>query len=138
MLVQMAISRTREYAADELGARLVGRPVSLASALAKISNAAHMVENDTAERNPATAHMFIINPLSGQRMDNLFSTHPAVENRIAALDALAREMGQGGFDTAQAAAPRYTSSAPNRPAGNPNYPSGSPWGSGSRRSGPWG
>jgi heat shock protein HtpX len=132
MLVQMAISRTREYAADELGARLVGRPVSLASALAKISNAAHMVENETAERNPATAHMFIINPLSGQRMDNLFSTHPAVENRIAALDALAREMGQGGFDSAQAAAPSYTRTA------SPNYPSGSPWGSGSRRSGPWG
>jgi heat shock protein HtpX len=136
MLVQMAISRTREYAADELGARLVGRPVSLASALAKISNAAHMIENDTAERNPATAHMFIINPLSGQRMDNLFSTHPAVENRIAALDALAREMGQGGFEQAQAAAPGYR--APDYPPSSPNYPSGSPWGSGSRRSGPWG
>jgi heat shock protein HtpX len=133
MLVQMAISRTREYAADELGGRLVGRPVSLASALAKISNAAHMVENDTAERNPATAHMFIINPLSGQRMDNLFSTHPAVENRIAALNELARELGQGGFDGSyQAPPPSYPQ------ASAPNYPSGSPWGSRSRRSGPWG
>ncbi len=96
MIVQMAISRTREYAADNLGGRIAGRPAALASALVKISNAAHVIPNDDAERNPATAHMFIINPLSGQRMDNLFSTHPAVENRIAALDALAREMGQDG------------------------------------------
>ena len=124
MLVQMAISRTREYAADDLGARIAGRPASLAAALAKISNAAQHVENDSAERNPATAHMFIINPLSGHRMDNLFSTHPAVENRIAALEHLAREMGQGGF---VAPAPAATA-----------YPSGGPWGSSSRRSGPWG
>ena len=53
---------------------------------AKIANAAHAIPNENAERNPATAHMFIINPLSGQRMDNLFSTHPATENRIAALE----------------------------------------------------
>ena len=76
MIVQMAISRSREYVADNEGARICGRPVSLASALAKIDNAAHQIQNDTAERNPATAHLFIINPLSGQRMDNLFSTHP--------------------------------------------------------------
>jgi heat shock protein HtpX len=97
MLVQMAISRTREYSADKLGAQIVGKPRALASALAKIANAAHLIPNEEAERNPATAHMFIINPLSGQRMDNLFSTHPATENRIAALDRQAREMGQGGF-----------------------------------------
>src|SRR4029077_16781385 len=65
MLVQMAISRTREYAADNLGARIVGQPTWLASALVKIENAAHQVPNWDAERNPATAHLFIINPLSG-------------------------------------------------------------------------
>ena len=93
MLVQMAISRTREYAADDMGARICGQPMWLASALAKIDNAAHQVPNPEAERNPATAHMFIINPLSGQGMDNLFSTHPSTENRIAALQQLAAEMG---------------------------------------------
>jgi heat shock protein HtpX len=93
MIVQMAVSRTREYSADRDGALICGQPMALASALQKISGAAHHIENDTAERNPATAHMFIINPLSGHRMDNLFSTHPAVENRIAALQQLAHEMG---------------------------------------------
>ena len=93
MLVQMAISRTREYAADDLGARICGQPMWLASALAKIANAAHVVPNTEAERNPATAHMFIINPLSGHGMDNLFTTHPATENRIAALQQLAAQMG---------------------------------------------
>ncbi len=97
MIVQMAISRTREYSADKMGAQILGHPASLASALAKISNAAHAIPNEAAERDPAMAHMFIINPLSGQRMDNLFSTHPATENRIAALNALARDMGQSGF-----------------------------------------
>src|SRR3954468_24854963 len=93
MLVQMAISRTREYAADNLGARIAGQPMWLASALMKIDNAAHQVPNYDAERNPATAHMFIINPLSGHGMDNLFTTHPATENRIAALQQLAAELG---------------------------------------------
>src|SRR5438045_5272128 len=65
MLVQMAISRTREYAADELGARTTGRPDALASALAKISAAAQTIENPSAERTPATAHLFIVNPLTG-------------------------------------------------------------------------
>jgi heat shock protein HtpX len=85
MLVQMAISRTREYAADRGGAEISGQPQALASALQKISAFAKRVPNDAAEANPATAHLFIINPLSGARMDNLFSTHPATENRIAAL-----------------------------------------------------
>jgi len=95
MLVQMAISRTREYAADNIGAQIAGRTDGLSSALVKISSAAHRIENDTAERNPATAHLFIVNPLSGHRMDNLFSTHPSTENRIAALNDLARAMGGG-------------------------------------------
>jgi len=72
-------SRTREYSADHLGAQISGQPDALASALVKISNAAHQIENHTAEQSPATAHMFIINPLSGVRMDNLFSTHPSTE-----------------------------------------------------------
>lgn len=90
-VVQMTISRTREYAADRLGAELCNQPLWLASALAKISDAAHHIENIPAENNPATAHMFIINPLSGKNMDNLFSTHPSTENRIAALEELARQ-----------------------------------------------
>ena len=105
MLVQMAISRTREYAADNLGARIAGRPDWLASALRKLEAAAHAIPNEDAERSPATAHMFIVNPLSGRGMDNLFATHPSTENRIAALEELARELHAGG-GWQQAAAPR--------------------------------
>jgi heat shock protein HtpX len=97
MIVQMAISRTREYAADNLGARISGRPDALASALVKISRIAEAVPNDTAETHPTTAPLFIVNPLSGYGMDNLFSTHPSTENRIAALEKLSREMGLGSF-----------------------------------------
>ena len=100
IVVQMAISRSREYAADNLGAHISGRPDALASALVKISRIAEQVPNDTAEAHPATAPLFIINPLSGRGMDNLFSTHPSTENRIAALEKLSREMGLGGFGTA--------------------------------------
>jgi heat shock protein HtpX len=126
MLVQMAISRTREYAADEMGGQIVGQPGWLASALQRLENAAHAIPNDAAERNPATAHMFIVNPLSGARMDNLFSTHPATENRIAALQELARRMGQGGFGGGE------------RLVQAPTTPAYGPWGGGARRSGPWG
>jgi heat shock protein HtpX len=93
MIVQMAISRVREYAADNLGARISGRPDALASALTKISRIAEQVPNDSAEAHPATAHLFIVNPLSGFGMDNLFSTHPSTENRVAALQELSRQMG---------------------------------------------
>jgi len=92
MIVQMAISRTREYGADRGGAEISGKPLALASALEKISGAAHRVVNDSAEANPATAHLFIINPLSGARMDNLFSTHPDTANRIAELEKMAGSM----------------------------------------------
>jgi heat shock protein HtpX len=92
MMVQMAISRTREYGADRGGAEISGKPMALAAALARISGAAHHIANPAAEANPAMAHLFIVNPLSGQRMDNLFSTHPDTENRIAALRAIAAEM----------------------------------------------
>lgn len=90
-LVQMAISRGREYEADRIGATISGRPLWLASALGKIDKTARMVPNAAAEANPATAHLFIVNPLSGAGMDNLFSTHPSTENRIARLKAMAGE-----------------------------------------------
>jgi heat shock protein HtpX len=109
MIVQMAISRTREYAADNLGARISGRPDALASALVKIAHMAEAIPNDTAEAHPATAPLFIINPLSGRGMDNLFSTHPSTENRVAALDRLSREMGLGGFGAAQRTTSRTAS-----------------------------
>ncbi|OCX58150.1 zinc metalloprotease HtpX [Thioclava sp. SK-1] len=91
-LVQMAISRTREYAADKAGAQICGHPMWLASALQKIQHGAAQIDNDAAERHPATAHMFIINPLHAHSRDKLFSTHPATANRIAALQALAGTM----------------------------------------------
>jgi len=94
-LIQMTISRTREYSADRLGAEIARDPLSLASALKKISAYAGRIEMPSAERNPASAHLFIINPLSGARMDNLFSTHPSVENRVRKLEAIAAEMRPG-------------------------------------------
>ncbi|MFO1152834.1 MAG: zinc metalloprotease HtpX [Rhodospirillales bacterium] len=96
MFVQFAISRTREYSADRLGAEVSGHPLWLASALGKLESAAKRVDNVSAERNPATAHLFIVNPLHGQSMDNLFSTHPSTENRIRALRGMAARSGQGG------------------------------------------
>jgi len=83
-LVQMAVSRSREYLADEAGAQLSGKPLALASA--KLHQATHMIPMDA---NPATAHLFIVNPLSGRSLANLFSTHPPVEERIARLRAMA-------------------------------------------------
>lgn len=89
-LVQMAVSRTREYEADREGALISGKPLALASALAKIATMAGRTVNVPAERNPASAAMFIINPLHALRADRLFSTHPATEERIARLQAMAR------------------------------------------------
>ncbi|MEM8987245.1 MAG: zinc metalloprotease HtpX [Pseudomonadota bacterium] len=114
-LVQMAISRAREYEADRVGAEIAGDPLALASALAKISNGAARIENVQAERNPASAQLFIINPLNGQRADNLFSTHPATQNRIDKLAAMA--------------------------GGAPSSGGQGPWGGATRseaRRGPWG
>ncbi|MDP1700808.1 MAG: zinc metalloprotease HtpX [Aestuariivirga sp.] len=104
MIVQLAVSRTREYEADRGGAEISGEPMSLASALHKISGIARRIPNEAAEANPAMAHLFIVNPLSGQRMDNLFSSHPATENRVAELQKMAAEMGTR--ETFQNAAPR--------------------------------
>lgn len=87
-LVQMAISRSREYEADRVGAEICGNPMWLASALRKIESLAQRIDNNSAERNPSTAHMFIINPLHAHRHDKLFSTHPSTDNRIAVLKRL--------------------------------------------------
>jgi heat shock protein HtpX len=123
MVVQMAISRSREYEADKLGGEICGDPAALASALAKISNGVAAIPSESAERHPQTAHMFIVNPLSGQGFDNLFSTHPNPENRIAALMQQAYALGRAP------AAASFTGGA-------------SPWGgaggNGPGRSGPWG
>jgi Zn-dependent protease with chaperone function len=129
MLVQMAISRTREYSADRRGAEICGNPLWLASALGKIAGAARVIHNNDAERNPATAHMFIINPLSGERMDNLFSTHPNTENRIAALQQMAGEFGGGSTPGASAARPTRTArSVPETGWGRgPSEPRKGPW-----------
>lgn len=110
-VVQMAISRTREYQADEMGAEICGQPMWLAGALEKIDAFARRIDMTSAERNPGSAHMFIINPLHAHAHDSLFSTHPATANRIAALRQMA---GQGsGRETA----------VPSFYAGN-----GGPWG----------
>ncbi len=114
-VVQMAISRTREYAADRRGAEICDHPLWLASALGKIARNVERIHNDDAERNPATAHLFIINPLSGERMDNLFSTHPNTENRIAALQAMEQEFAIA--ETGRAAhATGHRPPAPQQPA----------------------
>jgi heat shock protein HtpX len=163
MIVQMAISRTREYAADRRGAEICGHPLWLASALDKIARAAERIPNPQAERNPATAPLFIINPLSGERMDSLFSTHPNTDNRIAALEKMAVDFTgnapQQQRETPRAEAPRTETprpqrradvprtgrSAPQRPAPTPE--SSGPWGErgasqpatpGQGSGGPWG
>jgi heat shock protein HtpX len=115
-LVQMAISRAREYEADRIGAEIGGEPEALASALQKIEAYARQRVNLDAERNPAMAHLFIINPLAGRGADNLFSTHPNTTNRINQLLEMARRFGR-------------VTPAPQVPR------EGGPWG---RRSGPWG
>jgi len=94
MLVQMAVSRSREFEADRSGAMLSGRPLWLASALRRIEDAAEQTENPEAETHPATAHMFIINPLHGGGLSSLFASHPSTDERIARLQAMAGEMGQ--------------------------------------------
>lgn len=99
MVVQMAISRAREFEADKLGAEISGKPRALASALATISNDAKLIDNLRAEANPATAHMFIINPLHLRSVDGLFSTHPKTEERIRRLLDMDQRRGFVARDT---------------------------------------
>jgi heat shock protein HtpX len=94
MLVQLAISRSREYEADRVGAEIAGRPLWLASALEKIAETAGAIDNEAAEKNPATAHLFIVNPLHGRARNKLFSTHPDTASRVARLRQQAVDMGQ--------------------------------------------
>jgi len=114
-VVQMAISRSREYEADREGAEISGDPGALAAALEKIEAYARGgYRNPDAERNPATSHMFIINPLAGKGGDNLFSTHPATHNRVKALmqmvgvagEARGNDPWSGGRAASPAPAPR--------------------------------
>lgn len=134
MLVQMAISRSREYEADKAGAEISGNPQALASALQRISGTVARVPNQQAEGNPATAHMFIINPLTGGGVDNLFSTHPSTENRVAALMQMAGSMPRQQPAYAAASPMPVRSSAPVSPSGSGSVPSSgrgrrfSPWG----------
>lgn len=133
MLVQMAISRTREYEADRGGAEICGNPDWLADALEKLEAGSRRIDNHAAENNPATAHMFIINPLHTRKHDKLFSTHPNTANRVAKL----REMS--GTATASAvvapAAPQGPWSPGARSRPRPRSGRGSVPGAGSRRPG---
>ena len=141
MIVQMAISRTREYDADRIGAEICGHPLWLASALAKLDKGVHAIPNMEAERNPATAHMYIANPLSGKGVDNLFSTHPNMANRIAKLQEMASSLtGQGSGGHGAAARPASARPASqngpwggSQPASRPTKPATKP----RRRTRPW-
>jgi len=123
-LVQMAISRTREYEADKVGAEIAGDPGALASALQKIESYSKRITNVTAERNPASGQLFIINPLAGRGADNLFSTHPNTGNRVRALMELGTKMGlaprRAFAEVAPGPATTSVPSTPSRPPG--------PWG----------
>jgi heat shock protein HtpX len=90
-LIQMAISRSREFEADKGGAEISGDPKALASALQKIHNYAHQITNETAEAHPETGQMMIINPLAGRSFDSLFSTHPSTEERVEKLMQMAAQ-----------------------------------------------
>lgn len=139
MIVQMAVSRTREYSADRRGAEITGNPLWLASALKKIAAAAKQIPNYRAERFPATAHMFIINPLFGLGADSLFSTHPATENRVAALEEMAAEFTAHNQEPKPEAEPvRETEpvAPPPQPVPTPRAPG--PWGrNATPKKGPW-
>ncbi|MGH6888470.1 MAG: zinc metalloprotease HtpX [Rhizomicrobium sp.] len=93
VLVQMAISRRREFEADRCGAELSGRPLWLASALQRIEHGATAIDNPAADANPATAHMFIVNPLHGG-LAGMFASHPSTEERITRLRTMATSLGQ--------------------------------------------
>ena len=108
MIVQMAISRTREYAADAGGAQISGNPRALASALAKISGKAATIPNPVAQRNPAAAQLYIV----PSHVTELFSTHPATEKRIAALHEMGGGIFDGGMTVPAAATPRASALSP--------------------------
>ncbi len=140
MLVQMAISRTREYEADRIGAEICGQPMWLASALDKLEQGAKRIDNVRAEDNPATAHMFIVNPLHARSMDNLFSTHPNMKNRIERLQKMvvqpqaqpqpkqSRPEPQTTEQSGSVKRSSRSSSVPHTRGSNENIRSKGPWG----------
>jgi heat shock protein HtpX len=131
MIVQMAISRTREYGADRAGAEISGNPRALASALAKISGMAQRIPNPVAERNPAAAQLYIV----PTHVSELFSTHPATESRIAALEDLAQDMGTPAAGPAVGMMqPRTAPGSALFPNGRPGNGTGGSAGTGKRRS----
>ncbi len=142
-LVQLGISRSREYEADRRGAEICGQPLWLASALGKLGVASGRIPNAQAEANPATAPLFIVNPLHMKAVDNLFATHPSLENRIARLQEMAQRMGNDAADidpaprgaTGPWAAAMATPDEPRRSGGG-SVPSAGSVPPGSR--GPWG
>ncbi|MCF8468647.1 MAG: zinc metalloprotease HtpX [Sneathiella sp.] len=138
MLVQMAISRTREYSADHAGSEICGNPDWLASALQKLESGARGIENVPAERNPASASLFIINPLHGHRGDSLFSTHPSTANRVQRLKELALSAVQGRQGAYRPPSDRYTRLSDRMPARKGSTPYTDDKGGPSRRKGPWG
>lgn len=119
LIIRMFVSRTREYEADRIGAQISGNPLALASALRKIAAMAKKTILHRARRHPALAHMYIENPLTtGRGVDSWFSTHPAVENRVAQLVEIAKQMGMILAD-----APPRLETIPVQPA-----PRRTPWG----------
>jgi heat shock protein HtpX len=129
LLVQTAVSRSREYEADRGGAEICGQPLWLASALAKLQRGAAAIDNNAAEHNPATAHMFIVNPLHAHSVDSLFSTHPPMEERIARLEAMAAGVDRAEPDGPARSAHVSTAGAWDRPTSLPHTPR--------RPRGPW-
>ena len=127
MIVQMAISRTREFSADKGGAEICGNPLWLASALEKIAMGSKAHVNEAAEAHPATAHMFIINPLLGGRLDSLFQTHPKTALRIAALEKMADEMNIRPKTVWTPSGPKSAKSVRKQNSTRSKKPSG-PWG----------
>ncbi|KAA5607458.1 zinc metalloprotease HtpX [Roseospira marina] len=132
MIVQMAISRHNEYNADAEGARIAGNPEWLASALEKLERGSRSIDNHAAERNPATAHLFIVNPLHAHKHDSLFSTHPSTANRVRALRSMAAHGGTGSVSAPTAAGGSGMSAS----AAASRIPSTG--GASRRRRGPWG
>lgn len=125
-LVQLAISRGREYEADRGGAEICGNPHWLADALEKLHRGSEVIDNPAAEQNPATAHMFIVSPLHAHARDKLFSTHPSMESRVARLRDMADDGGENRENSSSWTEGPWSNARPTTP------PAQTP-----RRRGPW-
>jgi heat shock protein HtpX len=127
-LVQLAISRSREYEADRGGAEICGDPHWLADALEKLHRGNERIDNPAAEGNPATAHMFIVNPLHVHARDRLFSTHPSMANRVARLRAMAPESRNIGEISMSSTSGPWSNQGPSSTS-SPSRRQSGPWGS---------